>query len=107
MNGSAFEEKLSIVLPKFENNIIIIMCNVPYHSRRFEKIPTNPTTKADIQDWLRSKYINFVKNCFKVKLLSISKPVKMYTITTLWMKWLKGKTKSIATFTVALRVEPD
>lgn len=76
MNGNSFENWFSNILPRLEDNCIIVLDNAPYHSRKVEKIPTTATRKSEIQDWLRSKNIDFDENFLKVQLLSLVKQHK-------------------------------
>lgn len=47
-----------------------------HHSRKLEKIPTTASKKSDIQNWLRSKNIQFEESFLKVQLLAIVKEHK-------------------------------
>ncbi|KAF2889799.1 hypothetical protein ILUMI_16374, partial [Ignelater luminosus] len=69
--GESFENWFSNILPRLEENSVIILDNAPYHSRKMEKIPTSGWKKSDIQDWLRSKQIKFDGCLLKVELLAI------------------------------------
>lgn len=71
MNGESFEKWFSKILPKLEENSVIVMDNASYHSRKIEKIPTSTTKKAEIQSWLSSKNIAFDKNLLKPQLLAL------------------------------------
>lgn len=55
MNGKSFRDWLEGVLPRLQENAVIVMDNAPYHSIKLEKCPTTNWKKADIVEWLRSK----------------------------------------------------
>ncbi|CAH2013297.1 unnamed protein product [Acanthoscelides obtectus] len=76
MNGESFEQWFSEILPNLEENAVIVLDNAPYHSRRMEKVPTTASRKVDVQNWLRSKNINFEEAMLKVQLLRIVKDHK-------------------------------
>lgn len=59
MDGKSFEKWFENILPKPNDNCIVVLDNAPYHSRKLENIPTTASRKSDIQDWLRSKSIQF------------------------------------------------
>ncbi|KAF2888302.1 hypothetical protein ILUMI_17871, partial [Ignelater luminosus] len=71
MVGESFENWFSNILPRLEENSVIVLDNAPYHSRKMEKIPTSGWKKSDIQDWLRSKQIKFDDCLLKVEPLAI------------------------------------
>ncbi|CAH2001242.1 unnamed protein product [Acanthoscelides obtectus] len=75
MNGESFEQWFSKILPNLEENAVIVLDNA-YHSRRMEKVPTTASRKVDVQNWLRSKNINFEEAMLKVQLLRIVKDHK-------------------------------
>ncbi|CAG9833274.1 unnamed protein product [Diabrotica balteata] len=75
-----FEEQL---LKNLEQPSIIIMDNAPYHSMLLHKMPNSSSTKAQIQEWLTKKNINFSVKMFKCELLEIvkqNKPPHVYII---------------------------
>ncbi|CAH2006703.1 unnamed protein product [Acanthoscelides obtectus] len=76
MNGESFEQWFSKILPNLEENAVNVLDNAPYHSRRMEKVPTTASRKVDVQNWLRSKNINFEEAMLKVQLLRIVKDHK-------------------------------
>lgn len=76
MNGESFENWFSNILPRIEENAVIVLDNAPYHSRRLEKIPTTSSNKLDIQNWLQSKNIHFEDSMLKVQLLALVKQQK-------------------------------
>ena len=55
MNGKSFRDWLEGVLPRLQENAVIVMDNAPYHSVKLEKCPTTNWKKADIIEWLQSK----------------------------------------------------
>ncbi|KAF2889907.1 hypothetical protein ILUMI_16266 [Ignelater luminosus] len=78
MVGESFENWFSNILPRLEENSVIVLDNAPYHSRKMEKILTSGWKKSDIQDWLRSKQIKFDDRLLKVELLAIVNEQKNY-----------------------------
>lgn len=50
MNSILFEEWFSNVLDKVEVNAVIVMDNVPYHSRKVNKVPNSVWKKTDVQN---------------------------------------------------------
>lgn len=71
MNSKSFENWFRKVLPKLEENAVIVMDNAPYHSRKLETTPAPSTKKKEIKDWLLSKNIQFDKKLSKPELLRI------------------------------------
>lgn len=71
MTGQSFENWFSKILTKLEDNAVIVLDNAPYHSRKLEKVPTTASKKSEIQDWLRSKQIDFEEDMLKPQLLAI------------------------------------
>ncbi|KIH52199.1 hypothetical protein ANCDUO_17701 [Ancylostoma duodenale] len=74
MNHSMFEEWLQESIPHMLDvargrPLSIVMDNAPYHSRQLEKIPTRSSTKAAIEDYLRSKGIEVATDSTKADLL--------------------------------------
>lgn len=55
MSGEIFLEWFENILPKLENNAVIVMDNAPYHSMKLEKVPNTKWKKSDIIEWLKSK----------------------------------------------------
>lgn len=66
------------------------MDNAPYHSRRQEKIPSANWKKADIQQWLRGKNVNFENTDIKLDLMnkvrSVKEKFKIYAVDELAKK---------------------
>ncbi|XP_008184551.1 uncharacterized protein LOC103309835 [Acyrthosiphon pisum] len=48
MNGDHFHEWFQSIIPRLEQNSVIVMDNAPYHSVKTEKIPTSSSKKDDI-----------------------------------------------------------
>ena len=62
MNGPHFEDWFEKkVLPALPDKSVVVMDNAKYHSRMTEesKRPTTSWRKAEIQDWLTKKNIEF------------------------------------------------
>ncbi|XP_022175604.1 uncharacterized protein LOC111037372 [Myzus persicae] len=55
MNGDSFRDWLESILPRLEDNAVIVMDNAPYHSVKSEKFPTTNWRKNQIIEWLQSK----------------------------------------------------
>lgn len=71
MNAQSFEKWFSEVLPRLEDNSVIVLDNAPYHSRKQEIIPNSNWTKPKIVEWLVSKNIPFEDGLLKKELLVI------------------------------------
>ncbi|XP_050308279.1 uncharacterized protein LOC126744770 [Anthonomus grandis grandis] len=71
MDGPSFEKWFEGVLPKLEENAVVVLDNAPYHSRKLEKVPTTATKKGEIQEWLRSKNLSYEEAMIKAQLLKI------------------------------------
>ncbi|KIH68740.1 hypothetical protein ANCDUO_00915 [Ancylostoma duodenale] len=74
MNHAMFEGWLRESLPHMievaaGRRLSLVMDNAPYHSRQLEKVPTRSSTKAVIEDYLRSKGIEVAAICTKADLL--------------------------------------
>ncbi|CAH2102128.1 unnamed protein product [Euphydryas editha] len=76
MDALNFEKWFEEVLPKLGDNAVVVMDNVPYHSRQQEKIPNSNWLKANIQEWLKNKNISFTDNEIKLELLRKVNEVK-------------------------------
>jgi hypothetical protein len=50
MNAAVFENWFSDILPRLEEDAVVVMDNASYQSRKLENIPNTGTKKADIQD---------------------------------------------------------
>jgi hypothetical protein len=70
MNASVFEEWFRKILTKLPDNAILVMDNATYHSRKLEKNPTS-SKKADMQEWLRLKHIEFDADMVRSELLHL------------------------------------
>ena len=68
MTAQHFEEWFhDALMPNIQPNSLIVMDNVPYHSRRLEPVPTMNSRKQVMQDWLTSHRICFPECAFKRK----------------------------------------
>jgi len=76
MNGDTFFEWFCSILPKLNDNAVIILDNAPYHSVKKESIPTTAWTKARIQQWLESKGVVITEPLVKIELLQKVKQIK-------------------------------
>lgn len=68
-----FVQKL---IPNIPPNSVIVMDNTSYHSKELDKPPTSSTLKADMQEWLVKRNINFDPRSTKPVLYEIIKSVK-------------------------------
>lgn len=72
MNSEIFKgwvkNQLIPALADFDGKCIIVMDNAPYHSVRLNKPPTFASKKAELQNWLRCKNIDFETNMTKKQL---------------------------------------
>ncbi|XP_072400225.1 uncharacterized protein [Diabrotica undecimpunctata] len=68
MNSHLFEDWLQRILPTLPENAVIVL-----DSRKYEKLPTSATRKADIQTWLRQKSIAYTDDMVKAELLTLVK----------------------------------
>ncbi|XP_050431110.1 uncharacterized protein LOC126839742 [Adelges cooleyi] len=59
MNATIFEDWFSQMLRHLEEPSIIVMDNASYHSSLVENYPKSGSKKADVQQWLREKNIEF------------------------------------------------
>ncbi|XP_050516569.1 uncharacterized protein LOC126891436 [Diabrotica virgifera virgifera] len=73
MNSDVFEQWLQRILPTLPQNAVIVLDNAAYHSRKYEKMPTSATRKADIQSWLRQNNIPYTDDMVKAELLALVK----------------------------------
>jgi transposase len=71
MNGENFLEWFKTILPKLNDNAVIVMDNAPYHSVKMDKIPVISWKKADIMKWLQEKNIDFDDALVKAELLAL------------------------------------
>lgn len=76
MDGTRFEKWFDTVLQKVPQRSVIVMDNAPYHSRRYEAVPTTASRKEVIQQWLTSKKIDWDAKMVKKDLLHIVASVK-------------------------------
>lgn len=73
INIQVFEQWFENILPRLEENCVIVMDNASYHSRKIDKKPTSCMKKADIQSWLTKKNISFEEVMVKAELLTLVK----------------------------------
>lgn len=71
MNAKVFEEWFNRILKKLPENAVIVMDNASYHSRKVEAIATTSSKKQYMQEWLRSKSIEFVQDMVRSELLHL------------------------------------
>lgn len=76
MNGDTFLEWFEKILPKLEDNAVIVMDNAPYHSMKSEKVPTGSCRKSEIIEWLQSKGKTVDTTMVKAELLRIVAAMK-------------------------------
>ncbi|XP_049771004.1 uncharacterized protein LOC126133111 [Schistocerca cancellata] len=73
MCAETFEKWFQDVLPRLQENAVIVLDKAPYHSRRKEKVPDANSNKHEISEWLKSKNIDFEDGMLKKDLLDIVK----------------------------------
>ncbi|XP_049764494.1 uncharacterized protein LOC126092808 [Schistocerca cancellata] len=73
MCAETFEKWFLDVLPRLQENAVIVLDNAPYNSRRKEKVPNANSNKHEIPEWLKSKNIHFEDGMLKKELLDIVK----------------------------------
>jgi hypothetical protein len=78
VNAEHFEEWLRGILPKLQIDSILVLDNGPFHSWKVERTSTAAWRKAQIQDRLHIKNLNFEDTMIKVELLEIIKKEKNY-----------------------------
>lgn len=61
------------LLPKLEEPSIIIMDNATYHSSLIEKLPNSNWKKAELQNWLQERKVQFPSDALKTHLMDIAK----------------------------------
>lgn len=69
MNSEVFEGWFKRILEKLPKESVVVMDNASYHSRRLERLPTTSWRKANIQEWLKSKGIDYGGDMVKSELL--------------------------------------
>lgn len=55
MNGDNFYKWFNKILPLLNENAVIVMDNVSYHSVKMDPCPITSWKKADIINWLENK----------------------------------------------------
>ena len=74
MTSEHFEEWFhDSLMPNISANLLIVMDNAPYHSRRLEPVPTMSSRKPIMQDWLTTRRIEFPENALKRELFTLIK----------------------------------
>jgi len=76
MNGDTFCEWIENILPRLEDNCVIVMDNASHHSVKLDKAPTASSKKADIIQWLESKGEAVDRTMIIRELLDIVKKIK-------------------------------
>lgn len=76
MNAEKYEDWLKNIIPKLKDNSVLVIDNAPYHTRKLELLPTSNWRKGQIQDWLKSKNINYEETMLKCELLEITRKHK-------------------------------
>ncbi|XP_045452758.1 uncharacterized protein LOC123661864 [Melitaea cinxia] len=73
MNSDEYEKWLKNILPKLKENSVLVIDNAPYHTRKLESLPTSSWRKGQIQEWLKSKNIDFDNKMLKAELIEIAR----------------------------------
>jgi len=74
--GDTFFEWFCSILPKLNDNAVIVLDNAPYHSVKKESIPTTSWKKTAIQQWLESKGVVITEPLIKFELLQKVKQIE-------------------------------
>ncbi|XP_054266927.1 uncharacterized protein LOC128989093 [Macrosteles quadrilineatus] len=61
------------LLPNLPPRSVVIIDNASYHNKQIDKCPTSNSTKADMQQWLNGKNIQFTDDMLKVQLYELIK----------------------------------
>lgn len=72
MNGDVFLNHFRQVLPKLNENAVIVIDNAPYHSTKVEKLPTSSWNKNQLMEWLTEKGVAVDKSLLKKELLQLA-----------------------------------
>lgn len=99
-NDDTFYEWFCGVLPRLNDNCIIVMDNAPYHSAKKNPIPTMDWKKSDMIKWLVSKNCVVDKSKVMVELME-----KVNEIKPLYDKYLIDD-EALKTNKVVLRIPP-
>lgn len=67
MNAKIFEQLFAVLLEKFVPRSVVVVDNIPHHSRR-SKVQTQVLKKYKIQNWIKKKQIFYEKEDVKVEL---------------------------------------
>ncbi|XP_025192116.1 uncharacterized protein LOC112592312 [Melanaphis sacchari] len=100
MNGDSFRDWLEDVLPRLNENCVIVMDNAPYHSVKKKKCPTTQWRKSDIINWLTSKGEVIDNSMIIPELLEVVKRLKPLYSTYVIDEMVKEQNK------VVLRLPP-
>jgi len=76
INSDLFYDWFRGVLPRLENNCIIVMDDVPYHSLKKDPIPTLDWRKENIIKWLVSKNCVVDQSMIKYQLMEMVNQMK-------------------------------
>lgn len=72
MNGEVFLSHFRNVLPKLNDNAVVVLDNAPYHSTKVEKLPTKSWNKDQLVNWLVAKGISVDKSLLKKELIQLA-----------------------------------
>jgi len=100
MNDDTFYEWFCGVLPRLNDNCIIVMDNASYHSVKKDPIPTMDWKKDDVIEWLLSKNCVIDRPMIKCELMEM-----VDKITPLYDKYLIDE-EALKTKKVVLRIPP-
>ncbi|XP_023723408.1 uncharacterized protein LOC111873159 [Cryptotermes secundus] len=100
MCAESFENWFRAVLPRLEENAVIVIDNAPYHSRKKERIPATNWNIPKIKEWLQSKHITYEDGMLKKEFLCTVEQHK-----SAYMSYVKDKMAKSANKTV-LRIPP-
>lgn len=74
MNAKVFEGWFfEVLLKSIRTGSIIVMDNVPYHSRVANKVPMSASRKCEIKEWLKTRGIHFSTDLRKPQLYNLVK----------------------------------
>ncbi|RZF32437.1 hypothetical protein LSTR_LSTR001901 [Laodelphax striatellus] len=61
------------LLPNLPPRSVVVIDNASYHNKQIDKCPTSNSTKADMQQWLNDRNIQFTVDMLKVQLYDLIK----------------------------------
>lgn len=77
MNSENYERWLRTQLvPNLPPNSVVVVDNASYHNKQLDAAPTSNTKKADMQNWLRQKGVEFEESMLKPQLYNLIKKYK-------------------------------